>query len=356
MTRRFWVFIEQEEGKVHPVSWELIGVARRLASEIQDELDKEQDQAVVEGILLGHQVEALAGEAIQYGADRVYVLDQPILQAYRNKPYYTAITALVKKYQPEVFLIGATTLGRDLGGAIATTLGTGLTADCTQLQMGEARGGARKLLLATRPAFGGNVIATIVCRSHQPQMATVRPRVFPLPAINRTAKGEIIREPAFTNGGVENAEIVKLIRNEGSQVKIEYADVIVAGGRGIGGPAGFTMLKELADELGGVVAASRACVDAGWISSDYQVGQTGKTVRPKLYIAAGISGAIQHKVGMQDSDFILAINRDPHAPIFEVATLGIVGELNDVIPAMVKEIRAQKAAAPGLEVVARGEA
>ncbi len=224
MTRRFWVFIEQEEGKIHPVSWELIGAARRLVSEIQDELEKDQDQAAVEGILVGHQIEHLAEEAIHYGADRVYVLDQPIFHTYRNKPYYTAIAALVKKYRPEVFLVGATTLGRDLGGAIATSLGTGLTADCTQLQMGEARGGARKLLLATRPAFGGNVIATIVCRNHQPQMATVRPRVFPLPAIDRLAKGEIIREAVFSNNGVENAEIIRLIRNEASQVKIEYVN------------------------------------------------------------------------------------------------------------------------------------
>jgi electron transfer flavoprotein alpha subunit len=344
MTRRFWVFIEQEEGKIHPVSWELIGVARRLAMEVKDELEKTQDQAVVEGILVGSGVVTLASEAIHYGAERVYVLDDPQYEHYRNKPYYSALASLVKKYQPEVFLIGATTLGRDLAGAVATHLGTGLTADCTQLQMGEAKGGAKKLLLATRPAFGGNVIATIICKNHQPQMATVRPRVFSMPVPDPSAQGEIVREASPEGNGVVNAEIVEFIRNEVARVKIEYADVIVAGGRGLGGPAGFNLLKELADELGGVVGSSRPCVDAGWIQYDHQVGQTGKTVRPKLYIAAGISGAIQHKVGMQDSDFILAINRDPHAPIFEIATLGIVGDLNEVIPAMIKEIRAQKAA------------
>ena len=344
--RRFWVYIEQEEGSIHPVSWELLGVARRLASEIQDELVTTGGTAVVEGILIGHEVESLAQQAIQYGADQVYVLDDPVFKNYRNKPYYSSLAYLVRKYQPEVFLIGATTLGRDLAGAVATNLGTGLTADCTQLQMGEVKGVSHKLLLATRPAFGGNVIATIVCRNHTPQMATVRPRVFSLPEIVAGAQGKVVRlsaeeMPPMISATV-NAEIVKIIRNEASKVKIEYADILVSGGRGLGGPAGFKLLEELANELGGVVASSRACVDAGWISYDHQVGQTGKTVRPRLYIAAGISGAIQHKVGMQDSDFIVAINRDPHAPIFDIATVGIVGDLNDVIPAMIAEIRAQK--------------
>lgn len=342
MTRRFWVFIEQEEGKAHPVAWELLGVASRLAAQVKDELEATGEEAVVEGVLVGDQVEAIAREAMQYGAQRVYVVDDPVFQHYRNKPYYTALVELVNKYQPEVFLIGATTMGRDLAGSVATKLGTGLTADCTQLEMGEVKGASKKLLLATRPAFGGNVIATIVCRNHRPQMASVRPRVFPMPEPNPQADGEIVREHVPTENGIINAEIVKVIRNEASNAKIEYADVIVSGGRALGGPEGFKLLKELADELGGVVSASRPCVDAGWITYDHQVGQTGKTVRPKLYIAAGISGAIQHKVGMQDSDFILAINRDPNAPIFEVATVGIVGDLFEVIPAMIKEIRAQK--------------
>jgi electron transfer flavoprotein alpha subunit len=340
MTRRFWVFIEQEDGKAHPVSWELLTVARRLADEVND-------NAVVEGILVGSQMEELAKEAIQYGAQTVYVVDDPTFKNYLNKPYTTALTTLVKKYKPEVFLVGASTLGRDLAGAVATSLGTGLTADTTHLAMGEVKGSDKKLLLATRPAFGGNVIATIVCRDHSPQMATVRPRVFTSAPRQADAKGEIVREAIPITPEMINAEILELITNDASSVKLEYADIIVSGGRGLGGPKGFELIKQLADELGGVVGSSRACVDAGWIKADHQVGQTGKTVRPKLYIAAGISGAIQHKVGMQESDFILAINRDPHAPIFEIATMGIVGDLYEVIPAMIKEIRARKEAQHG---------
>lgn len=347
MTRRFWVFIEQEEGKVHPVAWELLGVARRLADEVKDELAKTGDTAVVEGILVGHQVETIAQEAILYGAETVYVVDDPAFKHYLNKPYTTALTTLVHKYSPEVFLIGATTLGRDLAGAVATSLRTGLTADTTHLAMGEVKDSPKKLLLATRPAFGGNVIATILCRNHSPQMATVRPRVFNSAPRQPEAKGTIVPETIEITPNLVNAEILEFITNEASNVKLEYAEVIVAGGRGLGGPKGFELLKELADELGGIVGASRACVDAGWIKYDHQVGQTGKTVRPKLYIAAGISGAIQHKVGMQESDFILAINRDPHAPIFEIATMGIVGDLYEVIPAMIKQIRALKEAKHG---------
>ena len=337
MTRRFWVYIEQEDGKVHPVAWELLGVARRLADEVND-------QAVVEGILVGNQVEEIAQEATHYGAETVYVVDDPRFKHYLNKPYTIALTSLAQKYQPEVFLIGATTLGRDLAGAVATSLRTGLTADTTHLAMGEVKDSSKKLLLATRPAFGGNVIATIVCRNHRPQMATVRPRVFRSAPRRANAEGQIVHEIIPNTTDMINAEILEFITNEAATVKIEYADVIVAGGRGLGGPKGFALLKELADELGGVVGASRACVDAGWIKYDHQVGQTGKTVRPKLYIAAGISGAIQHKVGMQDSDFILAINRDSHAPIFDIATMSIVGDLYEVIPSMTKQIRALKEA------------
>lgn len=342
--RRFWVFIEQEEGEAHPVSWELMGAATRLAAEVRDEAQAAGDEVSVEGILLGSNVEKLAEEAIHFGANRVYLLDSPVLKYYRNRPYYTSITALAEKYSPEVFLIGATTLGRDLAGSVATSLHTGLTADCTQLQMGEAKGSTQKLLMATRPAFGGNVIATILCRKHRPQMSSVRPRVFPIPTPNPEAKGEIVREVVTASEETAGAEILKLIRGNAAGVKLEYAEVIVSGGRGLGGPNGFKILQELADELGGVVGASRGCVDAGWIRYDHQVGQTGHTVRPKLYIAAGISGAIQHKVGMQGSDFILAINRDPHAAIFEVADLGIVGDLYEVIPNMIQQIRAMKEA------------
>ncbi len=344
MIRRFWVFIEQEDGKIHPVAWELLGVARRLAAEIKDELDKTGEEAIVEGVLVGDNVTAQAEEAFHHGADRVYVADAPVFKHYLNNTYTAALVSLVQKHHPEVFLIGATTLGRDLAGSVATTLRTGLTADCTQLQMGMARDSSKKLLLMTRPAFGGNVIATIICKNHLPQMATVRPRVFTAPASEPGRKGEVIQETIPVTEGMVNAQILEFITNETARVKVEYADVIVSGGRGLGGPAGFSLVKELADELGGVVGSSRPCVDAGWISYDHQVGQTGKTVRPKLYIAVGISGAIQHKVGMQDSDFIIAINRDPHAPIFDIATVGIVGDLFEVVPNMIRQIRALKEA------------
>jgi electron transfer flavoprotein alpha subunit len=340
MSRRFWVYIEQEDGKVHPVSWELLGVARKLADQVGED-------SIVEGILVGHNMEEAAQECLHYGAETVYVVDDPTFKNYLNKPYTVALTALVKKYAPEVFLVGATTLGRDLAGAVATSVGTGLTADTTHLAMGEIKEGTKKLLLATRPAFGGNVIATIVCRNHSPQMATVRPRVFNPSPRTEDAKGQIVREKMEITPDMINAEIVEFVTNAAATVKLEYADIIVSGGRGLGGAKGFELIKKLADELGGVVGSSRACVDAGWIKYDHQVGQTGKTVRPKLYIAAGISGAIQHKVGMQESDFILAINRDPHAPIFDVATMGIVGDLYEVIPALIKEIRARKEAQNG---------
>ena len=344
MTRRFWVYIEQKEGLMHPVAAELLGVARRLVNEISDELSESGDKAIVEGILVGCEVDHIAQEAIQYGAERVYVVDDPGFEHYLNRPYTEALTHLVKKYQPEVFLIGATTLGRDLAGAVATSVKTGLTADCTKLEMGPVRKATGKFLLATRPAFGGNVIATIVCKDYQPQMATVRPRVFETPTRNSQAKGEVIQEDFQVTSDMLAANLVEFIEDKNAQFNLEYADVIVSGGKGLGNPEGFKLIKELADELGGVVGSSRAAVDGGWIDYQHQVGQTGKHVRPKLYIAAGISGAIQHKVGMQDSDYILAINIDPNAPIFEVASLGVVGDLYEVIPEMIQQLRAQKGA------------
>ncbi|MGC9349107.1 MAG: electron transfer flavoprotein subunit alpha/FixB family protein [Anaerolineae bacterium] len=343
-TRRFWVFIEQEQGTVHPVSWELLGVASDLASQVAEEAEEAGDQVVVEGVLLGHNVRDIAQEAIEYGADTVYLMDDIVLADYRNCPYYMSIAALARKYKPEVFLIGATTLGRDLAGAVATSLGTGLTADCTKLEMGDVRGAKQKLLMATRPAFGGNIMATIVCRRHQPQMSSVRPRVFPAAPRDPDAEGQIIEESVDITEESARACILEFIREQGETLDIEYSDVIVAGGRGVGGPEGFDVIKQLADAMGGVVGASRPCVDAGWIDYAHQVGQTGKTVRPKVYVAAGISGALQHKVGMQNSDFIVAINSDPNAPIFEIADVGIVGDLFEVIPAMVEEIKARKEA------------
>lgn len=329
--QRIWVFIEQEHGVPHPVSWELIGAANRLAQELGD--------GVVEGVLLGQRVEPIAHEAFSYGAQRVYMIEDPALADYRNHPYAHGAVSLARKYHPEIFLIGATTLGRDLAGAIATSLQTGLTADCTELTIDPEK----KILAATRPAFGGNLMATILCRTRRPQMATVRPRVLPTPEPMSTAGGEIVREPL----GMSEEEVpVKLLRlispKEGLRVAIEYADVVVAGGRGLGGPEGFTLLGELADVVGGVVGASRPVVDAGWIGYERQIGQTGKTVRPRLYIAAGISGAVQHQAGMAGSDFVLAINSDPEAPIFEVADLGLVGDLYEAIPELIGQIKAAK--------------
>jgi electron transfer flavoprotein alpha subunit len=327
--RRIWVLVEQEEGAPHPVSWELLGAAKRLATALDAE------RAVVEGVLLGHEVHPIAQEAFRYGASRVYLLDDPVLALYRNLPYAAGVSRLVQAYQPEIFLIGATTLGRDLASAIATRVHTGLTADCTELAIDPKQG----ILAATRPTFGGNLMATILCRQHRPQMATVRPRVLPMPEPLAQAAGEVIREPL----GMAEEEVpvkrLRLIPGQ-QQLNLEYADVIVAGGRGLGGPDGLPLLEELAQALGGELGVSRPLVDAGWVSAEHQVGQTGKTVRPKLYIAAGISGAVQHRVGMSGASFILAINSDPQAPIFQIADLGIVGDLYEVVPELISQVRA----------------
>ena len=325
--RGVWVFVEQTEGKPARVSWELLGVGATLAGELGVELA---------GVVLGHQVEALAQEAIAYGAGLAYLVDDPVLAHYRTQPYLHAMQALVSKYRPEILLLGATTTGRDLAGAVATELGTGLTADCTGLTIDrEAR-----LLEQTRPAFGGNIMATILTEQHRPQMATVRPRVMAMPVRDDTRRGKVIQE---TLGLAEEAIAVKVLQylreSVVGTVNLADAEVIVSGGRGLGGPESFRLLEELADALGGVVGASRAAVDAGWIAYDHQVGQTGKTVRPKLYLACGISGAVQHLVGMQTSDMIVAINSDPQAPIFSVANYGIVGNLFEVVPALTAAVK-----------------
>jgi electron transfer flavoprotein alpha subunit len=335
---KIWVFIEQEEGKAHPVSWELLGAAQRLAQELEG--------SEVEGVLLGHNVEHIAPQAFRYGAKRVYLIDDPVLESYRNLPYGFGISNLVLKYKPEIFLVGATTMGRGLASVISTRVKTGLTADCTELAIDPEK----KILAATRPTFGGNLMATILCRKHRPQMATVRPRVLPTPEPLPTAEGELIREPLGMAEDEIGEKLIRFIPGK-EQLNIEYADVIVSGGRGIGGPEGFALLEELAGLLGGVVGASRPVVDAGWITYEHQVGQTGKTVRPKLYIAVGISGAIQHRVGISGSDFILAINNDPNAPIFEIADMGIVGDLHQVIPELINQVKAaQSVVAGGLHV------
>jgi len=328
----FWVFVEHTEGRPAEVPWELLSVGADLAKARGVELCT---------VVIGDKVESLCHESFAYGATKSYLIDDPLFHHYRTEPYYKAICYLVEKYKPEVMLIGATGLGRDLAGAIATELKTGLTADCTGLSTDD-----RGFLLQTRPAFGGNIMATILTERTRPQMSTVRPHVMPMPEKDTTRKGEIIRESIPLTEEDFAVKVLEIIedRKQG-YVDVAAADVIVSGGRGMGGRENFTLLQELADELGGVVGCSRSAVEAGWMPAERQVGQTGKTVRPKIYIACGISGAIQHLVGMQTSDVILAINRDKQAPIFEVSTYGIVGDLFQVVPSItnrIKELRAKR--------------
>jgi len=328
--RGVWVFIEQTEGEAARVSWELLGKGRELADAIGVELI---------AIVLGEDVEPLCHEAFAYGADKAYLVDAPVFRHYRTEAYLRALCQLIDSHKPEIILMGATGLGRDLAGAVATVVGTGLTADCTGLSVDDKRN-----LMQTRPAFGGNIMATIMCDKFRPQMATVRPHVMTLPERREGAGGEIVRIDCPVDERDILTKVLQVIKdNKGKDhVDVAGAEFIVSGGRGLMGPANFALLKELADELGGVVGASRSAVDAGWMPHDRQVGQTGKTVRPKIYIACGISGAIQHLVGMQDSDLIIAINRDKEAPIFEVAHYGIVGDLFQVVPELTQGIRELK--------------
>jgi len=328
--RGVWVFVEQTDCIPAKVSWELLGVGAQLAASLQVELC---------AVVIGHNVERLCHEAFTYGATKAYMVDEPILHHYRTAPYLEAFCSLVEKYKPEVVLMGATGLGRDLAGAVATRLRTGLTADCTGLGIDEKR-----QLLQTRPAFGGNIMATIFCEQRRPQMASVRPHVMSMPSKNENATGEIIRETITMKEEDVLTKVLEVISDASHKdsVDIGGAEFIVSGGRGMMSKENFKILQDLADELGGVVASSRSAVDAGWMPVERQVGQTGKTVRPKIYIACGISGAIQHLVGMQDSDLIIAINRDREAPIFEVATFGIVGDLFQIVPAITEHIRQVK--------------
>lgn len=320
-----WVFIEHERGKIANVSFELLGVGRKLADDIGCQLC---------GMLMGHDVEDFAKEAIAYGAERVYYIDDPVLEKYRTEPYARGAVNLIRKYKPEIVIYGATTQGRDFAGNVATTIYTGLTADCTGLDIDPET----KLLRQTRPAFGGNVMATILCPRTRPQMSTVRPKVMPMPERDDSRQGEIIHETLGMSEEEVRSRVLEFIESE-QKVNIVDADIIVSGGRGLGKPENFKVIRELADVLGAAVGASRATVDAGWIPYEHQVGQTGKTVHPIVYIACGISGAIQHLAGMKTSDVIVAINKDPDAPIFKVATYGIVGDLFQVVPALTEEFR-----------------
>lgn len=336
-----YVFAQQVDGVVGGIAFELVGEAKKLAKDLNEE---------VTAILIGSDIKGQADELGAYGADRVIVVDDPALKDYRTEPYTHAMASVIKKYKPEIVLIGATAIGRDLGPRLAARIHTGLTADCTKLDIGDfplnpvpGKEQKHNQLLMTRPAFGGNTIATIACPDNRPQMATVRPGVMQKIAPIAGAKA-VIEEynPGFTpnNKYVTIKEVVKAVSDT---VDIMDAKILVSGGRGVGSAENFKILEDLAEVLGGTVSCSRAVVDNGWKPKDLQVGQTGKTVRPQIYFAIGISGAIQHVAGMEESDLIVAINKDETAPIFDVADYGIVGDLNKVVPALTEQLKAAKA-------------
>ncbi len=326
--RNVWVFIEHERGKVSSVSFELLGAGRKLADDVGCQLC---------GMLLcdAEQSEGFTQQAFAYGAEKIYLMESPLLKTYRTDPFANAAVTLIRKHKPEIVLFGATTQGRDFAGNVATLLEAGLTADCTGLDIDPEK----KILRQTRPAFGGNIMAVILdYPQYRPQMSTVRPKVFPMPAKDESRKGEVIRESLAMTEDQVRTKVLEFIRGA-EAVNLVDAEIIVSGGRGIGNAENFKVIKQLAESLGAAVGASRAAVDSGWISYEHQVGQTGRTVRPKIYIAAGISGAIQHQAGMKTSDIIVAINKDPEAPIFKIATYGIIGDLFTVLPLLTEEFK-----------------
>jgi len=322
-----WVFAEQYEGTVHPVVIELLGEGNKLAKDLGCEL--------CALLLGGADIEKETKKLIECGADKVYIATAPELKHYTTLPYASIISEMINQYKPEIVLFGATTTGRDLASRIAARINAGLTADCTGLSIDKET----KLLQQTRPAFGGNIMATIICKNHRPQMATVRPKVFKKAEPDKSRKGQVIKVTPKIDQKDLVAKIVDIIKDATVKVNLSEAEIIVSGGRGLQAAENFKLVEELADVIGGAVGASRATVDAGWISSHHQVGQTGKTVCPKLYIAVGISGAIQHLAGMGSSDIIVAINKDPEAPIFKVATYGVVGDLFEVVPKLTRKLK-----------------
>lgn len=323
--RGVWVFAEQRGGKLLNVAIELLGEGRKIADELGTELS---------AVLLGHNIDDVAETLIKYGADRVLYADSELLDVYTTEGYAKVIYDLIEEKKPEILLIGATNIGRDLGPRLSARVHTGLTADCTRLDVDKEN----RRLMMTRPAFGGNLMATILCPNHRPQMSTVRPGVMEKAKLVEDRKGAVEKiAPKLTDADIK-AKVVDVVKSDKPVVALEEAPIIVSGGRGLGNQEGFKLIEELAEKLGGVVGASRATVDAQWIDQPHQVGQTGKTVRPGLYVACGISGAIQHLAGMQDSKCIVAINKDPNAPIFEVADYGIVGDLYEVIPALIEAL------------------
>ncbi|MCI9064744.1 MAG: electron transfer flavoprotein subunit alpha/FixB family protein [Lachnospiraceae bacterium] len=338
-----YVFAQQVDNEVSSIAFELLGKAKDLAKDLNTE---------VTAVLIGSGIKGLADQLAEYGADKVIVVDDPELKDYRTEPYAHALASVINKYKPEIMLVGATAIGRDLGPRVSARVATGLTADCTVLEIGDfplqPTPGQEQLhnqLLMTRPAFGGNTIATIACPYNRPQMATVRAGVMQKIAPIKGAKANVEEfNPGFTpdNKYVEILDIVKAVTNT---VDIMDAKILVSGGRGVGSPENFKILEDLAEALGGTVSCSRAVVDSGWKPKDLQVGQTGKTVRPNLYFAIGISGAIQHVAGMEESDIIVAINKDADAPIFDVADYGVVGDLNKIVPKLTEAVKAEIAAA-----------
>lgn len=325
-----WVFIEQTNGHIANVALELLGEGRKLADKLDVELS---------GVLLGDTVGELTKHCFAYGADNVYLVDGPVFKHYRTDSYTAAIVDLIGKYKPEIVLFGATNNGRDFAARIAVRITAGLTADCTGLDIDPET----RLLLQTRPAFGGNIMATILCPETRPQMATVRPKVMKMMAPDYSRTGKIIQYEAKITEDDVATKILEIVEYSQKTINVAEADIIVSGGRGIKGPENYHLIENLAEVLGGAAGASRAAVDAGWVPHYRQVGQTGKTVAPKLYIACGISGAIQHLAGMQTSDIIVAINNDPDAPIFNVATFGLVGDLFKIVPMLTKKFEEAKA-------------
>ncbi len=332
-----WVFGEQRRGRVQSVALELAGEGRKLADALGVPLTV---------VVLGSGLDEACAALLAYPIDEVIQVDSPELAGYRSEPYSRTFADLIRKRQPEIILAGATTIGRDFLARVAVELHTGLTADCTGLAIGDVEGAGEQLLMQTRPAFGGNIMATIITPGHRPQMATVRHKVMKEIEPGTTPSGGAGKLTKIAPDAATLAcrtKVIEFIEEIEDTVNIAEADVIVSGGRGLGKPESFGVVHDLAKALGGAVGASRAAVDAGWIPYSHQVGQTGKTVQPKLYVACGISGAVQHLVGMQSSDTIVAINRDPAAPIFDVATFGLVGDLFEIVPALTKAIEANKA-------------
>lgn len=329
-SKNLWVVVETEEGAAKNVGYELLSVGRTLA-------DKLGQQLVA--LVMGKDVQGVAQTCIAYGADQVLLVEGDEYATYNTDAATYAVVTLIEKYHPSIVLYGATNNGRDLAPRVACRLETGLTADCTELDIDEETG----LLVSTRPTFGGNLMATILCPDHRPQMSTVRPGVFKKGTPDEGRTGEIVAEDVHIDPAQIRVSLVERVKEVAEAVNLEEAEIIVSGGRGLKEAKGFELIRELAGVLGATVGASRAAVDAGWISHVHQVGQTGKTVAPKLYIAVGISGAIQHLAGMSGSDTVVAINKDPDAPIFDVADYAVVGDLYEVVPALIEAIRAKKA-------------